>query len=176
MCSLLNIWAKKWQDVRYCPYCKRPIFITNRTEGQNNIPEEEKESIIDYLIFTGYLPHWVECKGRPGQMRLPYKEISQKQRNFLNSWTERGVSCWLFILLGKGRAPTGKFAWLIPWGVFSYDEDNIHADDKSLSIDDMHTDYGKYELVWVPKTGFTVPLGHIFYDFCRDLPPLWEKE
>ena len=119
LCTRNNIWAKKWDDVRHCPHCHRLIFMTQRVNDQDLLrQEEEQESIVDYLIFTGNTPHWVECKGMGGSTRLALSDIKPKQRNFLQSWTDKGVECWLFVTLGDGRAPRGRKAWLIPWSSF----------------------------------------------------------
>lgn len=189
MCARLNIWCHKWSNIRVCPSCGFKIF--KRLSAEEDMrPEESRETIVDYLIFLGSYPSWVECKGQPGQERLPFKDIDPKQRNFLNSWTDRKVSSMLFLTLGNGRpAPKGRKAWLFPWWHWlSFEQEWIadgmksipwaptkfKADTYTLS-DEVYKDY---ELVW-DYGGWMIPETHIlvmFYKATVDIlhmPPLY---
>lgn len=179
MASRYNIWAHKWQDVRYCPNCRKPIFMTKRMEGE----DDQKASIVDYIIVTGNVLHWVECKGKGNHNRLPFKEIEPHQRRFMDSWMEKDVDCWLFVTLGNGkRAPAGRKAWFIPWGAYKYTEEKavVEAGQKSFSwiptkfkadVFDM-TEFDRYELHWV-EGGWSIPFDHPFYPHVEDLEPLY---
>jgi len=110
MLSELHVWIHKWADVRMCPNCHKPIFQSRE--------DVSGETIVDFLAFFGNVPAWIECKGMPGHNTLPFSEITEKQRNFLTSWTDRGVLAFLFVTLGTGRVPKDRQAWLIPWKIY----------------------------------------------------------
>jgi len=184
LCKRHNIWAHKWKDVMHCPNCRRPIFMTKHTDAGDKRSEEEQESIVDYLIFTTRGAAWVECKGVGGHTRLPLKEISQKQRNFLRGFEARGVPCWLFITLGDGRAPKGRKAWLIPWETWTFQEEDlfVHYDMKSVpwmatgrkaDVFNMSGCFPSYEMEW-NDGGWTIPESHPITYCIADLPELFE--
>jgi penicillin-binding protein-related factor A (putative recombinase) len=182
LCARYNIWCHKWTDVRYCPNCHKPIFVTKRTDQQDNDPETQ-QSIVDYLIFTGSQPHWVECKGKGGDTRLALSDINPKQRNFLSSWDDKGVPVWLFVTLGDGAAPRKRSAWLIPWSMFIFIEETWCSDMKSIpwqvtgrktDIISMEDSFEYYELAW-DNGGWIFPNSHIMIANFRvdKLPSLY---
>jgi len=154
MCKRLNIWAHKWADLRVCPKCHTKLFAS-----REDVPDE---SIIDYEIFIGSTPAWVECKGKPGHTLLPFTEISPKQRNFLTSWMLRDVWSFLFVTLGDGNAPRGRQAWLIPWYIYTQAEDHYGTARVSWPwkqqgvYPGFNQVFWEYELTWV-KGGWTIP-------------------
>lgn len=174
MCKRLGIWAHKWMDVRVCPRCRLPLFVTNRDDGQ-----EEMGNIVDYLIFIGSQVSWVEVKGMPGHTRLPFSEISDKQRDFLDSFTSRHIRCFLFISLGDGRAPVGRKSWLVEWEHYLSTERNaVFCGQKSLNwIENNRTadrytmqDLTAWELTWI-QGGWTIPEDHPLYLEISKLTP-----
>lgn len=172
LCNRHNIWAHKWTDVRFCPNCRKPIFQSRE--------DVEGESIIDYLCFVKSTPVWVECKGKPGHNLLPHNEISEKQRDFLSSWTDRSVWTFLFVTLGKGRAPTGRFAWLIPWRYYLEKEEINAYYRKSWTVEESMNEPGmrqvfwQYQLAWdgggweIPQSSSIVNI----FPSILSLPPL----
>lgn len=179
MCAKLNIWCKKWQDVRYCPNCRKPIFMTRRTDVHDT---EQTESIVDYLIFMGAVPMWVECKGKPGHARFPLGEITVKQAQFQLSWIERGVKTSLFVSFGPGRAPAGRGAWWIDWIAWrSAAKLLLQHNQKSLpwnpemllprEVLSMDS-FSAWQLTW-QDGGWTVPHGHPYYQLVAELPSLY---
>ena len=174
MCTRYGIWNHKFQDVRYCPYCQKPIFQTKR---ESNISEDE--SIVDYISFVGHEGIWTECKGAPGHTRLPFAETSEKQRSFMNDFTDRGTRCFLFVTLGNGRVPTGRKAWWILWEYYLNTERNaILYGQKSLNwilnnrSADRYTmqDLYLWELQWV-EGGWSIPEIHPMYNYIT--PPIF---
>lgn len=154
MCRKLNIWCHKWGDVRVCPRCGTKLF-TSREDVPN-------ESIIDYLMFIGDTPAWVECKGLPGHTLLPFSEIKEKQRNFLNSWMDRGVWTFLYLSLGTGNAPKGRKAWLIPWARYIEEEGKVIGRvslpwQTSGNQPGLAQIFWQWELLW-QNGGWTIPM------------------
>lgn len=177
LCSTNNIWCHKWTDVMYCPNCHRPIFMTQHTDQRDQGPHQQ--SIVDYLIFTGSQPHWVECKGKGGDIRFDFADLSEKQRDFLNSWTDRGVPCWLFLTMGEGKAPVGRRAWMIPWEYYLVTEEDIVRDRKSLSFVAASIELRNFELEWGERgVGWTFPHTHLMkQSYHIDLlPPLYGEK
>lgn len=188
--SNLHWWVHKFQDVRYCPnsvvcencghrqICGQPIFMTDRDQAI------ETESIVDYLIFLGDKPFWIECKGKPGQTRFNFNEITDKQNSFLDDFTfGRGVLCALFITLGT-KIPD-RYAWLISW--WTWRMKVWEAEDKGLKSfnyqisnrkQDKEMDmelFEPYKLIWQTNVGWTMPRDHALvkaYPYVLNLPPL----
>ena len=177
LCAKLNIWCHKWRDVMTCPICHQPIFATNRTDSS------EQTSIVDYIIFIGSMPMWVECKGTNGHNRLPFNEFEVKQVNFLKSWQERDVATSIFVTLGPGRAPNGRKAWWMDWAAFrSAAKLCLQENQKSLAWSEedrldreiMSMDqFGIWELVW-ESGGWTIPEAHPYYEMMKGLPALYD--
>lgn len=155
----LDIWAHKWSDVRRCPRCHAPIYVTQRIEGEE---EEEKSSIVDYLIFVGAIPAWVECK-QTGTNTFPLDYIQPHQIRFMNDWTERGLQNWLFLLMGEGRAPRGRWGYLIPWQEWTEKVSEEKLGRKSLTAAEAAILFGHCELVY--KGGWSLPPGHPFIKY-----------
>lgn len=173
-----NVWTKKWQDVRYCPNCRKPIFMVKRAQG-----EEEQATIVDYLLVISGRVHWVEVKGKGDQHRLSFSDISERQVEFMNSWSDAKVPCWIFISLGDGtRAPKGRKVWLIPWSVWLDTWDLCHyAGMKSIpwlptnrkaDLYNMTEEFPLYELTWEGGE-WTIPETHPLYPDVAYLEPLY---
>ena len=185
MCARMNIWCHKWQDVRYCPNCRKPIF-QKRTSENDERPREQQESIVDYLIFVDNIPIWVECKGKGGETRFAFRDLNQQQRNFLDSWVKRGTPCYLFITLGDGKAPKGRNAWLIDYA-FWYERERAYVLNGMKSLPWMYAgrkgdyfdfgDFDSYKLAW--DSGWMISKDHALaykYPGIFSLPSLFELE
>lgn len=180
LCARYNIWCHKWRDVSYCPNCHKPIFMTQHTDQKDT--GDNQQSIVDYLIFTRGTPHWVECKGKGGDTRFDFADLNSKQRNFLNSWGDRGVQCWLFLTLGDGKAPYGRKAWMIPWDNYLLVESYIESHGRksipwkwpSIEHPVNTTDAFKHwELIW-DTGGWSFPSTHQMKSiYVVNLPPLY---
>ena len=167
LCAHYHIWAHKWRDVSRCPHCGKLLFVTKRnTSG---------ESIVDYLAFINDLPIWVECKGGLSTNRFDFADLKEHQRRFMNSWTQRKVGCWLFLLMGSEKAPNRE-AWLIPWSLYTVAENALFLrGKKSFSMEDMESFFYYCKLVWhdgqwiipTPASAFTD-----MYPQVHDLPEL----
>ena len=166
MCGRMNIWCHKWSHMRKCPVCHSNLFVSKQSSDQD---EEETQTIVDYLTFIGSEPLWVECKGTNKSSRINIRdEPSLKQRGFLDSWLEKGVNAALFLLLGEGRPPNGRGAYLIPWDwwqevVYPLVDDGMFSlpwlktnrkNDRDLFIDGM---FYNCALTWVKGVGWLIP-------------------
>jgi len=171
MCALYNIWAHKWDDVTTCGVCGSLIHKTKRVDGNDG--RTVRASIVDYLIFVGNKPLWVECKGRLNTTNFPFSEIELHQRQFLHSWQDKGVDCALFLIAGLGKAPNRK-AWFIPWSKWDEIEASL-APRKSLP---WSASLYNYRLIW-ERGGWKIPFDTWFANAYPDvfcLPSLYEKE
>jgi hypothetical protein len=174
LCGKNNIWCHKWRDVMYCPNCHRPIFMTQHTDQRDQ--SATPQSIVDYLIFTGKVAHWVECKGKGGDVRFDFADLNPKQRSFLNDWSDKGVPCWLFLTFGEGKAPNGRKAWMIPWEYYLVVESDIAKDRKSLSWVAATVELKHFELEWGERgVGWVFPHTHLMKQIYHVdlLPPLY---
>jgi hypothetical protein len=144
----------KYGDVRYCIHCHKPL--------------PKSEQAPDFALWEVY--NWVECKNSDASGRWNASELMEggtreKQREFL---LER--EGWLFILLGTGRAPNGKSAYLIPFHEWVKRYEPILESNKMRSI--RKTGRGKrlgadqmlssYRLDW-NDGGWIIPNGHPFW-------------
>lgn len=182
-CKEHRIWAHKWRDVSYCPNCRKPIFVTTRTD--RNDTRAVRESIVDYLIFIGEKATWVECKGKGGQSRFDFKDLAPHQRQFLVSWQDRGLVTWLFLTFGPGRVPHDRRAWLMPINAFLgfekfYTEEtgrkSVSFDDAVFFLEELELKWGKYRN---NSGGWLMPVTHLFvqsYPEVTLLPPLYEEQ
>jgi penicillin-binding protein-related factor A (putative recombinase) len=183
LCRQYNLWCHKWRDVSFCPHCKKPIFMTARKDETDT--RQIRESIVDYLVFVGAYPTWVECKGKSGQSRFAFADLYPHQRQFLTSWQNREVATWIFLTFGPGRVPHDRKAWLIPINAFLGFEKFYVQDTgrKSVSFDDAVFYFNLFELDWGShdngRGGWLLPPTHMFiqaYPEALILPPLYEEQ
>lgn len=158
MMTSLGIWAHKWTDVRRCPRCGAPIHVTQRMEEND---EEEKQSIVDYLIFVGTIPAWVECK-QTGTNSFSLNLIQPHQIEFMDDWTRKGLQNWLFLLIGSGRAPKRRWAYLIPWQEWRDKISEKQLGRKSLTAAEAAVLFGDYGLAY--RGGWNMNVGHPFIE------------
>jgi len=144
----------KYGDVRYCIHCHKPL--------------PKSEQAPDFSFWQVY--NWVECKNSDNTGRWNASEIMEggsreKQREFL---LEKGG--WLFIVLGTGRAPEGKSAFLLSF------KDWVERFEPILELNDMRSirksSKGQrpgadlllqsYRLEWVDGC-WIIPDGHPFW-------------
>ena len=181
MCAHHNIWAHKWRDVRYCPHCQKPIFMTKRMEGPDTGKDEEQRAIIDYLIFVGSAPHWIEVKGQPILARFNFVDIQPHQRRFMDDWIDRGVGAWLYLQMGARKDPRsgGRFAWLIYWPEYLRVEEELLQSRKSINLEQALELFRKdMALEWQVGTGWVIPEGHFLvslHPYTLTLPSLYSR-
>lgn len=166
MCAHHKWWAHKWAD------------IPSERAGDN-----PTGTIVDYLIWIGSKPAWVECKQEHGG-RLNFRQFSSSQVRFMKSFMKRDVQCWLFLLMGSGRAPMGRAAYLIPWREFA-DVAKLFKEagkksmpwKKNRQSGNWNAEYFffKHRLDW--QGGWRLPIDHIFTSWFPDCfsQPEFEK-
>lgn len=157
-------YRHKYGDVRYCIHCKKAL--------------PKSESAPDYSL--GMPVFWVECKNNDRSGRWTWKELvcgREKQRQFLID-----NDGWLYIVLGTGRMPKGKSAYLVPIRAWVEEiepvllDKNISSFGKVASLnkdgscrvgsiggDDLLSDW---RLEWNKK--FIIPKGHEFWHIYMD--------
>lgn len=180
LCSRYNIWCHKWQNIEVvkCPFCGKVHNLFKSTKNPNDKrPDDQQETIVDYEVFIGSAPLWVECKGRHNTTSWPFSDMTTKQRNFLHSWTERGVMSCVFLLIGPGDAPRDRWAFLVPYLRFKETCNRlIEGEIKSLNWKVALQEWSFYQLDWnkgewaIPKDGWLAS----FYPNVLDLPPLFQ--
>lgn len=159
-----GFYSYKFGDVRYCVHCNKAL------------PKSElKPDFVTAPIYT-----WIECKNNQSNGTWGWTEIAadgerKNQRDFLN---ENGG--WLFIELGRGRAPKGVSAWLVPWPTWvNYVEPMLTQNNQAsirrtaiknqdgtnragmLGADELL--FG-YELSWETNTGWVIPDKHPWWN------------
>lgn len=175
LCARNNIWAHKFGDVRKCANCGQLVFPKRTSEAD----EKYQESIVDYLIFVGNEPGWVECKGRLGLTAFPFAEVNQRQRSFMSSWERRGVKCFIFLSFGPGGYPN-RGAWLMPWWAYLLLEQDLMENDLRVSVPYTFFQELKrnpWELEW-KAGGWSIPRNHqllTIFPKILELPSLYDQ-
>lgn len=105
-------YVHKWGDVRYghCPKCN--TFFP--------LPKAEKKP--DFLVAMTY--RYVEAKGA-GDIWTFADDFRPNQREFMD---ENHLQSWIFVEMGSGKAPKGKSAFLMPWSLWKFIENQILED------------------------------------------------
>ena len=145
-----ELFSYKFPDALTCPNCGQLIY--------------KREKAPDYMIAERVV--YVEVKQDSATGRWDFhRNIRDIQREFMN---EKGG--WLYLVLGQGKAPKGKSAWLMPWAVWSQVEKFLlERGQKTLTREDGKRNIGAinisefkpYELVW-EKGRWVIPDGHEF--------------
>lgn len=159
--NLAKNYGWKWHkygDVRYCIHCRKPL--------------PKSETAPDYMLAP--IATWIECKNNAKSGRWEWKfDIGPSggrkgQRTWLN---ENGG--WLLIQLGRGKAPTGRKVWLLPWRTWLEKEVLLFERNQSSlrltqTVSYHYTPdelFSGYELVWVDwQTGYKIPKDHKFWE------------
>jgi hypothetical protein len=165
--------SEKKPDMSKCWKCGAPRFEKKAKDGDDR---EIKASRVDYLLGIGDRYCWVECKSGEESFAWADDEngsgtgIRTGQRVWMNDYTERGVTSWIFLTLGPGPAPKKREAWLIRWenwliieGVLQQQEmksipwqvNRMHS-----SVTNVHDCFKEYQLIWLANIGWVMPEGH----------------
>ena len=103
-------------------------------------------------------------------MYFPFANLNDDQRFRLSTWEDRakGRYSWLFLELGKGRAPKGRSAYLIPFKEFQRLEEELLAQgQKSIQKETKRNPggdemFGFWKLDWIKEVGWILPENHPF--------------
>lgn len=155
---------EKYRDVMICQFC-----------GKRQWKANEKPDFVIYRKGSAYL---AEVKQSDDGWRYADEEgegIRKIQRDELDRWETTHNPCFLFLVLGAGRAPKGRSAWLIPWSHWKLVEENLRDffQQKSIARESKRNIGAdsllmKYETLW-NKGGWTIPDKHIFWDLTGGL-------
>lgn len=146
-------WSShKYGDVRYCPHCHGVL--------------PKSETMPDYVLMP--LPILVECKNSDKGGSWSWKsDIGPEGTRAIQRIRLGQTNGWLYIVIGNGRAPAGKSAWLIQWEAWlAVEKELVQA---SIPLEDTRQLMGArrlfqgFELVW-EKGVFSIPRGHPFWD------------
>lgn len=154
MAKRYNFKWHKYGDVRYCIHCHKAL--------------PKSEQAPDFSLWEVY--NWVECKNSDSTGRWNASELMEggsreKQREFLLE-----NDGWLFIVLGTGRAPKGKSAFLLSFSDWInrfepiLEHNNMRSIRKSSKGNRPGADLllQSYRLEW-HDGGWNIPNGHPFW-------------
>jgi hypothetical protein len=117
----------------------------------------------DYLGTAD--PIFIEVKF--GRDRYNWEDISDIQRETLS----KCANSWVFIVIGGGRAPDGRGAWLVPWTDYEYAEQKcVTREIKSIvfqktsrsRVPEADEFWPHHKLEW-SKGGWTIPIKHLWW-------------
>jgi hypothetical protein len=157
-------FVHKWRDRGFvsCPTCHTAITICPNCKGSMLLPKAQ--TLPDFLVAKDYT--YVECK--QGVESWSITDFSPTQIEVLDSIPKS----WVFLLMGTGRAPLGKQAFLIPWDRFKEDRDRmIGSGMKSVRFENTErskvlTAYALWldcMLVWEKGAGWKIPIYHSWW-------------
>jgi hypothetical protein len=117
-------------------------------------------SYPDFLL--SYQPIFIEVKW--GKDRYQFEDISPAQRQALSD----NKHSWVFVIIGDGRAPVGRGAWLIPWTRYIITE--IQCEQKEVKsllfqktersrVPEADEFWKAWRLKWA-NGGWSIPLDH----------------
>ena len=160
MMAHYGLWARKFRDVWACQYC--------------HMLQYKSDAMPDYMIVREGQSYLVEVKQSNTYWNFSDTEgsgIRDIQRRTMDEWEEEHNPCWLFLVLGAGRVPRGRSAWLIPWNTWKDIQNKLGAYNQRTLGRETKRNVGALELlsewnvVW-SKTyrGWTIPENHIFWD------------
>jgi hypothetical protein len=167
-CKRRDLYWHKFADILKCPVCDNTIWQSSR------MPDFE----VTYL-GTKTLVEVKQGYGKDGSWYFgdPGKGIRPIQREVMDEWhAMQGVMPWVFLVLGSGRAPKGRCAFLLPFSHWKqYEKGLLEKDQKSIRLsggrmvtaDVLLADY---RMDWVKATddlpsGWDLPWGHPFHFF-----------
>lgn len=154
MLKFYNWGWHKYGDVRYCVHCHKPL------PKSENMPD-----FSAWMVYT-----WIEAKNNAADGSWRWTEIAPDgERANQRRWLHDNNG-WLFIELGKGKAPKGKGAYLIPFDEWeNVIEPVLIAEDiKSLRFEATTRRPGAnvflslYKLEWSDGR-YQIPKGHLWW-------------
>jgi len=165
LCRRLNLHWHKFADILKCPNCNMVIWQSK------NMPDFEVahcglKTVVEVKQGSSAYGAWA--------FGDPNKGIRPNQRKSMNMWwNEQGVMPWLFVVLGNGRAPKERGAFLIPWETWkTYETDLLHGKQKSIRLMGGRKRnavdlFPQYRLDWVKSNddhpgGWDLPWDHCF--------------
>lgn len=158
----------KFADILMCPACFNTIWQSNRMPDFE-VTYRGLKTLAEVKQGSGEYGAWNFSSENSG--------IRPIQREALDAWLEtQGVMPWIFLVLGEGRAPKGRGAFLIPWGDWKRIEQGLLAKGqhairleggrKESAVDTLF----RYRLDWCTSTdahpsGWDLSWGHPFFQF-----------
>lgn len=157
-----NFYLHKWRDRGYmsCPNCHRPLTKCPICHQDMLLPKAQTKP--DYLMAMSYV--YVEAKGA-GDSWAFTTSIRENQRVVAEEH-----ETWLFLEIGKGRAPKGKNAFLVPWEKWeAIEKELLENNQKSLIFEASNRSrmpvasevLGEWQLEWQKQ--WTIPSQHEFW-------------
>lgn len=143
-----------------------------------------------YVLDGDFADVHVEVKqgsGKYGRWAFASDEagIRANQREIMNEHLEISQIDWVFIVLGIGRAPNGRGAFLVPWPAWKKIEAQLLASgQRSIRFDGGRQITAKdilkpYALEWANRvdsiSGWSLAHQHPFYKFINDKFPTLEN-
>ena len=160
MANKYGLFSHKFRDRGYmsCPHCHRTIV--NCPVCRQDMLMPKAQSYPDYLLVKD--PIFLEVKW--GKQRYQLDDISPTQRDALSN----NKNSWVFAVIGEGRAPDGRGAWLVPWSVYRLTEAALAIDGhKSMvfektsrsRVPEADEHWESWRLNWIDG-GWLIPIEH----------------
>lgn len=149
-CKKQGIYSHKFADILKCPRCFETIWQSS------NVPDFEitylgLKTLVEVKQGSGEYGAWNFANDKSG--------ITENQRNALDNWlNEQAVMPWLFLVLGSGRAPLGRGAFLIPWTDWQViEKELLTSGQKSIRFEGgrkitAKEKLARYQLIWEKST------------------------
>lgn len=166
MMRLYKFRADKGRDRGYvsCPNCHKHIKTCPHCQKDMLLPKAKKK--LDYIVSFD----WTEIECKQGEESWNMWDFTPAQEELLKTPEEKPR--WLFLLLGGGKAPNGKEAYLIRLSYFLKVRISEEvAGRKSIRFESTPRSkvkeakelFGEYQLEWVTGDGWVVPEKHPFW-------------
>lgn len=156
----------KYRDALRCPQCFRVIWQSPGQHVDYGVDYKSYRTLVEVKQGSGKYGAWAFAHEQQG--------ILDSQRKQLAEWLEKNVSMpYLFFIVGAGRAPKGRMAYLIPWvDWLPFEKKMLDAGQKSIRLDGGRLPFtakehlSKYALDW-SDGGWSLPWGHPFHEFLN---------
>ena len=158
----------KYRDALQCDRCHNVIWQSAGKHVDYGAEYKLYRTIVEVKQGSGKYGAWAFAN--------PEKGVRDSQREEMDEWLEnKGSMPYVFFVVGSGRAPNGRGAFLVPWAPWKhYEKLMLDAGQKSIRFEGGRLKYkandtfSDFALVWKASeagSGWKLPWGHPFYEF-----------
>jgi len=173
--------ANKGRDRGYvsCPSCRQLVQQCPHCNGDMLLPKAKTR--LDFMVmFT-----WTEIECKQGHDSWPLNDFTDAQEKLLPKKLNNGLPRWIFLEIGRGRAPSGRDAFLIPADIFlekrlslgvqGMKSVRFRGTDRS-TVPEARTVFEEYQLDWKANTGWQLPEKHEFWATFPEIRAQFDDE
>ena len=163
LANRIGAFSYKFRDRGYmsCPNCHRAMITCPFCRQDMLLPKAA--SYPDFLLTFDSI--FIEVKW--GKDRYKIDDISPIQRESLSN----NKNSWVFVIIGDGRAPDGRGAWLVPWT--QYQATEKWCENKGIKsllfqktersrVPEADDYWAAFRLYWAVG-GWSIPEDHIWH-------------